>query len=48
MSAEKNRISAIEFTGASKYVHLQPWVRLMNISTMVSKVVTFDEVVQQC
>lgn len=43
MSAEKNRISAIEFTGASKYVHLQPWVRLMNISTMVSKVVTFDE-----
>lgn len=43
MSTEKNRISAIEFTGASKYVHLQPWVRLMNISTMVSKVVTFDE-----
>lgn len=43
MSAEKNRISAIEFTGASKYVHLQPWVRLMNMSTVVSKVVTFDE-----
>ena len=43
MSTEKNRISAIEFTGASKYVHLQPWVRLMNMSTMVSKVVTFDE-----
>lgn len=43
MSAEKKRISAIEFTGTSKYVHLQPWVRLMNMSTMVSKVVTFDE-----
>lgn len=43
MSTEKNRISAIEFTGASKYAHLQPWVRLMNMSTMVSKVVTFDE-----
>lgn len=43
MSAEKNRISAIDFTGTSKYVHLQPWVRLMNMSTMVSKVVTFDE-----
>ena len=43
MSAEKNRISAIEFTGASKYVHFQPWVRLMNMITMVSKVVTFDE-----
>lgn len=43
MSAEKKRISAIEFTDASKYVHLQPWVRLMNMSTMVSKVVTFDE-----
>lgn len=43
MSAEKNRISAIDFTGASKYVHLQPWVRLMNMSTVVSKVVTFDE-----
>lgn len=43
MSAEKNRISAIEFTGANKHVHLRPWVRLMNISTMVSKVVTFDE-----
>ena len=43
MSAEKNRISAIDFTGTSKYVHLQPWVRLMNMSTVVSKVVTFDE-----
>ena len=43
MSAEKNRISAVEFTGADKYAHLQPWVRLMNMSTMVSKVVTFDE-----
>ena len=43
MSAEKNRISAIEFTGANKHVHLRPWVRLMNMSTMVSKVVTFDE-----
>lgn len=43
MSTENNRISAIEFNGASKYVHLQPWVRLMNMSTMVSKVVTFDE-----
>jgi hypothetical protein len=43
MSTEKNRINAIEFTGADKYVHLQPWVRLMNMSTMVSKVVTFDE-----
>lgn len=43
MSTEKNRISAIEFTGASKYAHLQPWVSLMNMSTMVSKVVTFDE-----
>ena len=43
MSTEKKRISAIEFTGASKYVYLQPWVRLMNMSKMVSKVVTFDE-----
>lgn len=43
MSTEKKRISAIEFTDASKYVHIQPWVRLMNMSTMVSKVVTFDE-----
>lgn len=43
MSAEKNRISTIEFTGANKHVHLRPWVRLMNMSTMVSKVVTFDE-----
>lgn len=43
MSAEKNRISAIELTGADKHVHLRPWVRLMNMSTMVSKVVTFDE-----
>lgn len=43
MSTEKNRISAIDFTDASKYVHLQPWVRLMNMSTVVSKVVTFDE-----
>lgn len=43
MSAEKNRISAIDFTGTSKYVHLQPWVMLMNMSTVVSKVVTFDE-----
>lgn len=43
MSTEKNIISAIEFTGASKYVYLQPWVRLMNMSKMVSKVVTFDE-----
>lgn len=43
MSTRKNRISAIEFNGADKYVHLQPWVRLMNMSTMVSKVVTFDE-----
>jgi hypothetical protein len=43
MSAEKNRISAIDFTGASKYAHLRPWVQLMNMSTVVSKVVTFDE-----
>ena len=43
MSTEKNKISAIDFTDASKYVHLQPWVRLMNMSTVVSKVVTFDE-----
>lgn len=43
MSTEKNIISAIEFTGASRYVYLQPWVRLMNMSKMVSKVVTFDE-----
>jgi hypothetical protein len=43
MSAEKNRISAIEFTGDDKHIHLRPWVRLMNMSTMVSKVVTFDE-----
>lgn len=43
MSTEKKRISAIESTDASKYAHLQPWVRLMNMSTMVSKVVTFDE-----
>lgn len=43
MSTEKNRISAIDFTDASKYVHLQPWVRLMNMSTVVSKGVTFDE-----
>lgn len=43
MSAEKNRISAIEFTSADKHIHLRPWVRLMNMSTMVSKVVTFDE-----
>lgn len=43
MSAEKNRISAVEFTGANKHVHLRPWVRLMNMSTMVSKVVTFDD-----
>lgn len=43
MCVEKNRISAVEFTGADKHVHLQPWVRLMNMSTMVSKVVTFDE-----
>ena len=43
MSTEKNRISAVEFTGANKHVHLRPWVRLMNMSTMVSKVVTFDD-----
>ena len=43
MSAEKNRISAIDFTGASKYVHLQPWVRLMNMDTAISKVITFDD-----
>ena len=43
MSTEKNKISAVEFTGADKHIHLRPWVRLMNMSTMVSKVVTFDE-----
>lgn len=43
MSTEKYRISAVEFTGADKHVYLRPWVRLMNMSTMVSKVVTFDE-----
>ena len=43
MSTEKNRISAIEFTGDDKHIHLRPWVRLMNMSKMVSKVVTFDE-----
>lgn len=43
MSTEKYRISAVEFTGADKHVYLRPWVRLMNMSKMVSKVVTFDE-----
>lgn len=43
MSTEKKIISAMEFTGADRYIHRLPWVRLMNMDTMISKVVTFDD-----
>lgn len=43
MITEKKIISAIEFTGADRYIHRLPWVRLMNMDTVISKVVTFDD-----
>lgn len=43
MSAEKKIISAIKFTGTDGYIHRLPWVRLMNMDTIISKVVTFDD-----
>ena len=43
MSTEKKIISAIEFTGADRYIHRLPWIRLMNMDTVISKVVTFDD-----
>lgn len=43
MSTEKQIISAIKFTGADGYIHRLPWVRLINMDTIISKVVTFDD-----
>jgi hypothetical protein len=42
MSTEKKIISAIKFTGTDGYTHRLPWVRLMNMDTVVSKVIAFD------
>ena len=43
MSTEKKIISAIKFTGTDGYIHRLPWVQLMNMDTVISKVVTFDD-----
>ena len=43
MSTEKKIISAIKFTGTDGSIHRLPWVQLMNMDTVISKVVTFDD-----
>ena len=43
MSTDKKIISAIKFTGTDGYIHRLPWVRLINMDTIISKVVTFDD-----
>ena len=43
MSTEKQIISAIKFTGTDGYIHRLPWVRLMNMDTVISKVIAFDD-----
>lgn len=43
MSTEKKIISAIKFTGTDGYIHRMPWIRLMNMDTAISKVITFDD-----
>lgn len=43
MSTEKQIISAIKFTGTDGYIYCMPWIRLMNMDTSISKVITFDD-----